>query len=181
MSDQLRLDGQVAFVTGGTSGLGQAYCQMLASRGAKVIVNGNFRPEGVGPEKQVAEEIRAQGGEAIGVNGSVYDNDAVERMIAEAIDAYGRLDILVNNAGTLDITMNVLKGPDQRLYDQFEIHVAAPMRMVRAVWKHLVASGHGRIVNTGSSSPISAMPTDFNALSGPAFATPVATHERSFR
>lgn len=141
----------MAFVTGATSGLGLAYCQMLASRGAKVVVNGNFRPDGVGPEQQIAAEIRAQGGEAIGVNGSVRDDAAVERMIGEAIDKYGRLDILINNAGTSDVTMNILE-PDKRLYEQFEIHTVAPIRAVRAAWKHLAASGNGRIINTASSS-----------------------------
>lgn len=150
MPEKLRFDGRVAFITGATSGLGLAYCRLLASRGAKVVVNGNYRPEGVGPEQQIAAEIRAQGGEAIGLNGSVLDDIAIERMIGETIATYGRLDILINNAG-VGVMMDILK-PDDTLHEQFKIHTVAPIRVTRSAWKHLAASGTGRIINTLSSA-----------------------------
>jgi NAD(P)-dependent dehydrogenase (short-subunit alcohol dehydrogenase family) len=155
MGNPLRFDGRVALVTGATSGLGRAYCEMLATRGAKVVVNGNFRASGVGPEAEIAEQIRAAGGDAVGVNGSVLDDGQIEKIVRETIDAYGQIDILINNAGVNDVSMDVLK-PDDRLYKQFDIQIVAPMKVTAAAWPYLVQSAAGRIINVASSSAFGA-------------------------
>lgn len=154
MADQLRFDGQVALVTGGGSGIGKAICMALAGRGAKLVVNGNYRPSGVGPEADVAEEIRAAGGEAIGINTSVRDDAAVRRMVADVVDHYGRLDIVVNNAGTTSIDHLVQDAPGEKFDEQIDVHVKGSLRTVRAAWPHLIASGVGRILNTGSGTAL---------------------------
>jgi NAD(P)-dependent dehydrogenase (short-subunit alcohol dehydrogenase family) len=151
MQNELRFDGQVAFVTGAAAGLGRSYVLLLAERGAKVVVNGNYRPSGSGPEEDVVAEIRAKGGEAIGVNGSVTDETAVRRMVSTATDAYGRLDILINNAGTARGDLLIKDAPGDPLEDQIDVHVRGHLRMARAAWPHLAASEAGRILNTGSS------------------------------
>lgn len=146
---ELRLDGKVAIVTGGAVGIGHGISMKLAQRGAKVVVNGNHRPSGEGPEVEVAAEIRRLGGEAVAVNGSVTDDDATGRIVAKAIETWGRLDILVNNAGFSD-GPNLPCGPDESFDAQIAVHVHGAMKMFRDAWPHLVAAGAGRVLNVGS-------------------------------
>jgi 3-oxoacyl-[acyl-carrier protein] reductase len=143
MSDRLGFDGQVALITGGAAGLGKAYGMALAERGARIVVNGNYRESGHGPEDEVAADIRSRGGEAVGVNGSVTDEEAVRRMIAAAIDHFGRLDIVVNNAGTGDLSLRIQDAPDERFERQFDIHVRGPIRIVRAACRGRCAAPDG--------------------------------------
>jgi len=151
MSAELRFDGKVALVTGGGVGLGRAYSLLLAERGAKLVVNGNFRESGAGPEADVAAEICDQGGEAIGVNGSVSDDTAARRMVEEAVDRFGRLDILINNAGIGAMSPLIFDAPDENTQLLIENHLYGHLRMARAAFPHLAKSGAGRIVTTGSS------------------------------
>jgi NAD(P)-dependent dehydrogenase (short-subunit alcohol dehydrogenase family) len=151
MSTPLRFDGKVALVTGGAAGIGRAHCLLLASRGARVVVNGNHRPGGVGPEQDVVAEIRSHGGEAVGVNGSITDEEAVQRIVRTALEAFGQLDIVVNNAGPSQTSLTVPEAPDDRLSGALEGHVFGTMRVTRAAWPHLAASDAGRILNTGSA------------------------------
>lgn len=151
MAEELRFDGKVVMVTGGAVGLGRAYSLLLAERGATVVVNGNVRESGVGPEAEVAAEIRALGGEAISVNGSVADDSAARRMVREAIDAYGRLDVLINNAGTASQNPAIFEAPDESSENQIEVHMRGHLRMARAAFPHLAKAGNARILNTGSA------------------------------
>ena len=99
-------EGRVAIVTGAGRGIGREHALMLASEGARVVVNDlGGGPDGtgsdLGPAKEVVGEIEARGGEAI-VNGAdVTSFDDAGRMVADAVDAFGRLDVLINNAGIL--------------------------------------------------------------------------------
>jgi len=138
-------------LTGGAAGIGKAICMQLAERGAKVVVNGNFRPSGKGPEEDVAADIRARGGMAVGVNGSVASEDAARAMVDKAIGEFGQLDILVNNAG-IATAYPVQLEPTQGFDEQIDVHVRGTMRVTRAAWPHLQRSGEGRILNTGSAT-----------------------------
>ena len=99
-------EGRVAVVTGAGRGIGREHALMLASHGAKVVVNDlGGEPDGTGadltPAQQVAAEIAGMGGDAI-VNGDdVSDFNGAKRMIDQAVDAFGTIDILINNAGIL--------------------------------------------------------------------------------
>jgi len=151
MSEELRFDGKVTMVTGGGVGLGRAYSLLLAARGAKVVVNGNFRDSGVGPEADVAAEIRSMGGEAVGVNGSVSDDASARRMVAQAVETFGGLDILINNAGIGEMAPAIFDAPTAETNRLIENHLHGHLRMSRAAFPHLAKSGVGRIVTTGSS------------------------------
>lgn len=90
------LDGQVALVTGGSSGIGAGICRAMAAAGAAVGVNYNSGDEDA---KRVVREIEEAGGRAVAIGADVSDEGDVERMFDELLAAFGRLDILVANAG----------------------------------------------------------------------------------
>lgn len=153
---EMRFDGRVAIVTGAGRGLGRAHALMLAERGAKVVVNdfGGAR-DGTGGSsgaaEDVVEEIRRNGGEAIADGASVTDFDAVQRMVATAIERWGRVDILVNNAGILrDKTFLKMEIEDFRAV--LDVHLMGAVNCTKAVWPHMIAQGYGRVLMTTSSS-----------------------------
>ena len=150
------LTGRVAIVTGAGGGLGKQHALLLASRGARVLVNdlgGNVHGEGgsVSAAQQVVDEIRAAGGEAMANGASVTDFAAVEQMVQQAMDAWGRVDILVNNAGILrDKSFAKMSLDDFRLV--MDVHVMGAVHCTKAVWPIMQAQQYGRVVMTTSSS-----------------------------
>jgi len=148
--------GRVAIVTGAGGGLGRLHALALAQRGAKVLVNdlgGAVDGSGgsVSAAQAVVDEIRAAGGEALANGASVTDFAAVEAMVQQAVDAWGRVDILVNNAGILrDKSFAKMDMADFRLV--VEVHLMGAANCCKAVWPHMVAQQYGRIVMTTSST-----------------------------
>ena len=133
------LKGRVAIVTGAGGGLGKQHALLLASRGAKVVVNdlgGDVHGEGGSPSAamKVVEEIRAAGGEAIANGASVTDFEAVQKMVQQAMDTWGRVDILVNNAGILrDKSFAKMSLDDFKLV--MDVHVMGAVHCTKAVWQ----------------------------------------------
>jgi len=148
--------GRVAIVTGAGGGLGKQHALALARRGAKVVVNdlGGARDGSGGSAsaaQAVVDEIRAGGGEALANAASVTDFDAVQAMVQQAVDAWGRVDILVNNAGILrDKTFAKMDLADFRLV--LDVHLMGAVHCTKAVWPIMTAQQYGRIVMTTSSS-----------------------------
>jgi NAD(P)-dependent dehydrogenase (short-subunit alcohol dehydrogenase family) len=114
----LRFDDRVVVVTGagGNPGLGRSYAQLLARRGARVVVN----DLGVGPDgrgtyaasaETIAAEIRAEGGEAIADTHSVATEDGAKGVVGTALDAWGRVDVLINNAGVFRVGSSTASPP----------------------------------------------------------------------
>ena len=102
----LRFDDRVAVVTGGGRGLGSSYAMLLASQGAKVVVNDpgvSLTGDGtdVGPAARSCDEIVAAGGDAVAYTDSVATPQAARRSSTTALDRYGRIDILIHNAGNV--------------------------------------------------------------------------------
>ncbi len=150
MAESQRLTGKVAIVTGAGRGIGREEAALLAAQGARVVVNdvGRHPRE---TAQDVAEQIRAAGGEAQPNTDSVASMEGAERLIRAAVAKYGRLDILVNNAGV--IAPGEISGLSEEDWDKvIAVHLKgtfATMRFAAAVMKR---QRSGVIVNTGSES-----------------------------
>ncbi|MGB3621715.1 SDR family NAD(P)-dependent oxidoreductase [Ketobacter sp. MCCC 1A13808] len=150
----LRYDDRVAVITGAGRGLGAAYAKLLASRGAKVVVNDpgvSMSGDGVdnGPAQQVVDEIKAAGGIAVANTDSIATPEGGESLIRTAMDHYGRIDILIHNAGI------VRRAPLREMsYEDFDsvldVHLRGGFHVVRSAFPHMCDAGYGRIVLTGS-------------------------------
>ena len=141
----IRLDGQVAIVTGAGRGLGRAHALALAERGARVVVND------LADAKDVVAEISAAGGTAIANAANVTDFEQVEAMVKHAMTEWGRVDILVNNAGILrDKSFHKMSMDDFRLV--VDVHLIGSANCTRAVWEIMREQSYGRVVFTTSST-----------------------------
>ncbi len=151
---ELRFDDRVAVITGAGRGLGRAYALLLASRGAKVVVNdpgGSLKGEGIdaGPAEQVAQEIRKSGGEAVACTESVATPEGGGGIIQSALDHYGRIDILIHNAG--NVRAASLKEMTQADFDAvLDVHLRGAFHVVRPAFPLMCKARYGRIVLTSS-------------------------------
>jgi NAD(P)-dependent dehydrogenase (short-subunit alcohol dehydrogenase family) len=153
---EIRFDNQVAIVTGAGGGLGRQHALELARRGAKVVVNdlgGSMDGSGGSSDAalKVVAEIEALGGEAIANGSSVTDDAGVARMVADAMDRWGRIDILIANAGVLrDKSFAKMEIADFEFV--LNVHLLGTVKPVKAVWEIMRAQNYGRIIVTTSSS-----------------------------
>ena len=151
---QLRFDDRVAVVTGAGRGLGREYALLLASRGAKVVVNDNgsaLTGDGVdtGPAHRVAAEIRAAGGDAVACAESVATPAGGQAIIRAALDQYGRIDILVHNAG--NVRRGSLKEMSYQDFDALiDVHLRGAFHVVRPAFPLMCDAHYGRVVLTSS-------------------------------
>ena len=122
-----KLDGKVAYVTGSGRGIGCAVALKLASEGAQVVVN-DLDQE---PADEVVSEIRATGGEAVAVVGSVTADDFAGRFIDTGIETFGGVDIIVNNAGYTWDSM-IHKMSDEQFDAIIDVHLKAPWQIIKA-------------------------------------------------
>ena len=149
-------EGRVAVVTGAGGGLGRAHALLLASRGAKVVVNDlgvNRDGEGAGQKMadNVVKEITDGGGEAVANFDGVHEWDGGQRVVQTALDAFGRIDIVVNNAGILrDVSFKNLEA--DQLDAVLKVHLYGAFHVAKAAWEHMRDQGYGRVVNTTSGS-----------------------------
>jgi NAD(P)-dependent dehydrogenase (short-subunit alcohol dehydrogenase family) len=156
--DDMRFDEQVAVVTGAGGGLGKQYALLLASRGARVVVNdtgGSVTGTGsnLDAAKAAAEEIRSLGGEAVADTNSVTSPQGGQAIIDTALRTWGRVDVVINNAGIVcdapfeDMTAD-------RLEPLLDVHLRGAFYVTRPAWEVMREQGYGRIVNTCSAAGI---------------------------
>jgi NAD(P)-dependent dehydrogenase (short-subunit alcohol dehydrogenase family) len=145
--DAFDLSGKVAVVTGGNTGLGEAFAMALAEVGASVVLAARTRER----SEVVATEITALGGEAIPVDLDVREPDQVERMLDEVTGRLGPVDILVNNAGVC-YHRPAAEVPREEWLDTFDVNVHGLWYCAQTVGKQMIERGGGVIVNIGSIS-----------------------------
>jgi 3-oxoacyl-[acyl-carrier protein] reductase len=165
---EIDLSGRVAFVTGGSRGLGRADALTLARAGADVVIadilveSDTSAAEGYGPLAEAAvaqgmvhtestvDEIRALGRRALALKCDVTDRAQVDAAIGRAAEELGALDILINNAGTLD---HLGQFPSQRLElweRDLRVNLTGAFNCAQAAWPYMVERAWGRIVNMAS-------------------------------
>ena len=139
-----KLEGKVAVITGASKGIGEGIAKVYAKYGAKCVLAAR------GPKVlELAEELRKQGYEAIGVQTDVSDFQSVEKLVCTAEETYGPVDILVNNAGiTRDNLLMRMK--DEEWNDIIETNLSSVFRLSKAVMRAMMKKRHGRIITIGS-------------------------------
>lgn len=141
-----RLAGKVAVVTGGSHGIGAATCVMLAREGASVVITDVIDDDG----HKIAERVQGAGGTARFWHLDVTDETAVERVLGEVVDAFGKLDVVVNNAGIAGAD----KPTDEITVEEWERVISINVRGVFLCTKHAIPhlrrAGGGCIINLSS-------------------------------
>ena len=151
---ELGLEGRAGIVTGASRGIGLATARALAGEGARVLLCGRDADALSKATRVCAEEAARHGRDPEGAASlalDVTDADAGERLVEACHDRFGSLDLLVNNAGTMR-RRPLEELTDAEWQEQWELHVMASMRLMRAAAPVMAERGWGRIVNVSSSS-----------------------------
>jgi 3-oxoacyl-[acyl-carrier protein] reductase len=166
---EIDLSGRVAFVTGGSRGLGRADALTLARAGADVVVADLLveselseetdrygalatvaRQQGLVHTEETVEEIRGMGRRALAVRCDVTDRAQVDAAVARTVEELGSVDILVNNAGTLDHVGQFQNQSPELWQRDLDVNLTGAFNCAQAVWPHMKERGWGRIVNMAS-------------------------------
>jgi 3-oxoacyl-[acyl-carrier protein] reductase len=141
----LGLKGKVALVTGSSSGIGRATALCLAEEGANIAVTGRDSAR----VSAVASEVKTHGVDVLAVLADITVAEDVKKMVAAAIDKFGRVDILVNSAGT-SLMRDPLTLPDDEFRYEMELMLFAVVRICTEVIPYMKKEGWGRIINISS-------------------------------
>ena len=149
-----RLDGKVALITGGGTGIGAACAREFAQEGAAVVLTGRRKDV----LEAVAKEIEQKKGRALAVSGSVTDEAHARSAVAQAVRAFGKLDILINNAGA-GAFGKVLHETDEAIWNEMlATNLTGTYRMIKAAVPEMIKAGGGSIVNVSSIASLVGIP-----------------------
>jgi NAD(P)-dependent dehydrogenase (short-subunit alcohol dehydrogenase family) len=140
-----RLDQKVAIVTGGSKGIGKAFCLALAAEGAKVAIVARHGAS------DTVEKIKSAGGEALAITGDISNADDMQRMAKAVTSEFGRIDILVNNA----TISKLIKFKDMTFEDWrkvLAVNLDGLFLCTKAVYPYMMKQQYGRIINISSTA-----------------------------
>ncbi len=146
-----RLDGKIAIVTGGASGIGRAYCSALAKEGASVVIADTL------DGSETAKTVNNLGSEALVLNVNVTEEKSTQKMAAAAFEKFGRIDILVNNAGIYP----VVPFKEMSLKEWKEVlavNLDGTFLSTKAVLPYMIEQKSGRIINISTASVFTGTP-----------------------
>ncbi len=142
-----RLEGKVAVITGGNSGIGACSAELFAKEGAKVVISAR-RVEQL---EAVADKIKAAGGEALAVPCDISNKEQCKEVVKKTVEKFGTIDILVNNAGVVDAGIEAVeKVTDQTIDTLIDINAKGTLYMTREASKVMLEKKSGSIVNVSS-------------------------------
>jgi NAD(P)-dependent dehydrogenase (short-subunit alcohol dehydrogenase family) len=153
VNDRFCLDGRVALITGGGTGIGRGTALVLAQHGADVVLAGR-RPD---PLDDTAKDVQALGRHALPVSTDVTTAQACRDLVEATVQEFGRIDILVNCAGGAE-TKSILKWPDDDFDNVIALNFAAVWHLSRAAASPMFEQGKGAIVNISSGASLVGMP-----------------------
>ena len=145
MSTSREFEGQVAFVTGGATGIGLAVSRLLAARGATVAI----LARNLARAEEAAAAIRADGGAAHAFATDIAKTDSIDAAFEQALGQLGRVDILVNNAGLTRDGL-FMRMSDEQWSEVLDTNLAGAFRCCRAVARPMMKARSGRIINVSS-------------------------------
>jgi len=153
----MRLKGKVALVTGGSRGIGQAIAIGFAKEGAAVVVDYIGKPD---IADATVSKIKSLGGSVVAVHADVSDSAQVANLIAESVNAFGKLDIVVNNAG-IETKHDFVDFPLDEVRKIVDVNLIGPLMVAQAAARQMMKQGHGgRIINISSVHEDLPMPTN---------------------
>ncbi|KZM55563.1 3-oxoacyl-ACP reductase FabG [Aeribacillus pallidus] len=144
-----RFDGRVAFITGGSRGIGKSIVELFAEEGAKVA----FIDLNEEVLKATANELKEKGFEVFAKAADVTEREQVEGTMEEVVNTFGSIDILVNNAGVIRDNL-LFKMTDSDWDTVMNVHLKGSFYCARAAQKYMVEKKYGRIVNISSTSAL---------------------------
>ncbi|MGE7762952.1 SDR family NAD(P)-dependent oxidoreductase [Peribacillus sp. NPDC097895] len=143
------LMGKVVLITGASSGIGRATAELLASKGARIVVN--FRSN----EKsalEVIKNIHENGGQAISIQADVTNKEQVNAMVKKAVDYFGSIDVLVNNAAGGIRQSTFLDASEELWEETYKLNITSVLLCSQAVLKYMIPRKKGRIINISSTA-----------------------------
>jgi 3-oxoacyl-[acyl-carrier protein] reductase len=145
----MRLKDKVAIVTGSGRGIGEGIVMRFAEEGAKIVVNDVNEADAA----NVVNQVKAKGGQAVAVLGSVSDRATVQKMVDTAVKEFGTLDIIVNNAGiTRDVMLH--KMTDDQWNAVIDVNLTGVFYGIQCAARYMREKGYGKIVNISSTSAL---------------------------
>jgi NAD(P)-dependent dehydrogenase (short-subunit alcohol dehydrogenase family) len=147
------MEGRVAVITGGGSGIGRGSALVLARHGADVVLAGR-RLE---PLKSTVSEVEALGRRAVAVPTDVTNADECRALVDATLAEFGRLDVLLNNAGGGE-TKSIMKWTDEEWHQVLDLNLSSAWYLSRAAVKPMIEQGKGAIVNISSGASLLSMP-----------------------
>ncbi|HWL12969.1 MAG TPA: 3-oxoacyl-[acyl-carrier-protein] reductase [Ureibacillus sp.] len=141
-----KLEGKTAVVTGASRGIGRAIALQLAEEGANVVVNYSGSED---KALQVVEEIKNIGRNAIAVKANVSDNESVQNLMSQALEAFGSIDVLINNAGITRDNL-IMRMKEDEWDDVISTNLKGVFLCTKAVTRQMMKQRAGRIINISS-------------------------------